>query len=50
MTVMSDRLSQAPAGCYPDGHMIDRKPEGLEQWSRFFEQNFYVDKWSLCRD
>jgi hypothetical protein len=21
-----------------------------EQWSRFFEQNFYVDKWSLCRD
>jgi hypothetical protein len=21
-----------------------------ERWSRFFEQNFRVDKWNLCRD
>ena len=25
-------------------------PSEAQRWSRFFEQNFRVDKWNLCRD
>jgi hypothetical protein len=32
------------------GFIIDRKPERRDlSWSRLSEQNFRVDKWSLCR-
>ena len=36
----------------PDRGRVESSPwaYGQERWSRFFEQNFRVDKWNLCRD